>query len=278
MELALVFMAGGMSSRFGGQIKGFARVGPNGQSLIEYSIDQALGDKPSFTQIVFIVSHGTLNAFKDYFKASYRNLTITYILQTYDSKIRSKPWGTGDAICTLKGYVNCPFVLCNADDLYGRKAFDLLVNHVKSNANQECCDSATVGYNVVATLPDNPGGVNRGLLQTDESHQYVDSIIETFKISARNLTELGINSQTLCCTNLFALYPNVIDMCLDGLQEFKMKSPKDSEYLLPSLISGFIHDKKIKMRLYSTTDNWYGVTYPEDEMKLKQTLTKLHLL
>jgi dTDP-glucose pyrophosphorylase len=268
MEIALVFMAAGLSSRFGGRIKGFAKVGPNNQSLIEYSIDQAM--KSSFSQIIFIVSEGTEMQFRTHFGSEYQGLKITYVLQSFDKSQRKKPWGTGDAVVALKGHINCPFVLCNADDIYGETAFKLLVDHVKMDPrrDQNC---ATVGYPIIATLPESNKGVNRGLLKAEDG--YVSSIVETFNISSLNLIELGLSEKSLCCTNLFVFYPKVIDLLEIGLDDFKIKNDSNGEYLLPSQICELIANGQIKMKLCATTDQWYGVTYPEDENKLRLKLS-----
>ncbi|PIN93143.1 hypothetical protein COU54_04220 [Candidatus Pacearchaeota archaeon CG10_big_fil_rev_8_21_14_0_10_31_24] len=138
-EVALVYMVAGISSRFGGKLKWLEKVGPSGESLIEYSIKQAI--PAGFSKIVLIVSTKTIGPFKEEFGDSYSNVPIQYVLQEFDPKKRDRPWGTVDAVCALNGKIDCPFVLCNGDDLYGSKVFFTLVNHLKSNE-----DCASIGH------------------------------------------------------------------------------------------------------------------------------------
>ena len=117
-DIALVYMVAGMSSRFGGKIKQFAKVGPEGETLIEYSLNQAI--PAGFTKIVFIVGNKTEKPFKEMFGDSYKGIPIKYASQNFDSASRDKPWGTTDALCSAKELLDCPFIICNGDDLYGK--------------------------------------------------------------------------------------------------------------------------------------------------------------
>ena len=123
-------MTAGLSSRFGGMIIQFAEIGPNEEPLIEYSMNQAI--KAGISKIVFIVGDLTKKPFQEKFSSSYKNIKIEYTFQTYDKKERDKPWGTLDAISTIKNNVNCPFIICNGDDIYGENSFKTLVNHLKN--------------------------------------------------------------------------------------------------------------------------------------------------
>jgi dTDP-glucose pyrophosphorylase len=120
-EVAIVYLVAGISSRFGGKIKQFAVVGSNGETLIEYSMNQAI--KAGFNKIIFIVGNSTEKPFKEKFKDSYKGIEIKYAHQLYDPKERDKPWGTCDAICSAKNLINGAFVVCNGDDIYGEKPF-----------------------------------------------------------------------------------------------------------------------------------------------------------
>ena len=120
-EIALVYMVAGLSSRFGGKPKAFAKVGANGELLIDYSLAQAL--KGDFSKIIFVVSEKTRALFFAKFGNSYKGIPVYYALQEFDSVKRQKPWGTVDALCSAKEFLNCPFVVCNGDDLYGEEVF-----------------------------------------------------------------------------------------------------------------------------------------------------------
>jgi len=129
-DIALVYMVAGMSSRFNGKIKQFAKVGRNGETLIEVSLQQAL--RAGFSKIVFIVGEKTEKPFKEMFGEEYKGVPIFYVFQGFDSNIRDKPWGTVEAVVKIKEVVNCDFVVCNGDDLYGEFAFRKCVEHLEA--------------------------------------------------------------------------------------------------------------------------------------------------
>ena len=129
-EIAIVYMVAGISSRFGGKIKQFAQVGPNNETLIEISMKQAM--RAGFRKIIFIVGNLTEKTFKEKFKSEFQNIPISYAIQSYDERERDKPWGTAEALCSVIPFINCPFVVCNGDDLYGENSFKVLCDHLKN--------------------------------------------------------------------------------------------------------------------------------------------------
>ncbi len=266
-EIALVYMAAGMSSRFLGRIKSFAVVGENEETLIERSLKQAL--PAGFSKIIFIVSNKTEQSFRDKFRDNYKGIPVYYALQSYDENERDKPWGTTDALCSAKQYLDCPFVICNGDDLYGENSFKILFNHlVQSN------DCATLGFNLYACLPDQ-GRVNRGIFQTEGN--FVLGIKETFEIEKINIQEKNLDENTLCSMNIFALHPLVLEELSHSLKEFKKtnKGNRKIEALMPEDISSLVTKKKIKLQLYSTPDIWMGITNPGDEEIVKKKLASI---
>ena len=268
MEIALVYMAAGISSRFGGKIKQFVKVGPNQETLIEYSLKKAL--PAGFTKIIFIVGNKTEQPFREKFGTSYKGIPVEYALQTYDEKLRDKPWGTTDALCSLKD-LDCPFVICNGDDLYGSSTFQQLVNHLKT---KETC--ATIGIRLLEMLPDK-GNVIRGIFEVENNK--VKSIIETYDINKENLYSKGLNKESLANMNIFALTPQVLDELNKILQNFKQihKGDRKIECLLPVEISNLIKTNKITLEIYSTTEKWLGITNPEDEEIVRNNLAKTKL-
>ena len=154
-EIAIVYMVAGISSRFGGRIKQFAKVGPSEETLIEYSLNQAL--KAGFAKIIFVVGNMTEKPFKERFGDNYRGIPVYYALQKFDPKKRSRPWGTSDALCSIKEIIDCPFVVCNGDDIYGKNTFKTLFNHLKES-NEE----ATVGFRLNEAIPEK-GAVKRAI-------------------------------------------------------------------------------------------------------------------
>lgn len=332
-------MVAGLSSRFGGKIKQFAQIGPNNETLIEYSLNQAL--KAGFTKIIFIVGKMTQAPFKEMFGDFYeiknptatsdnqlsensviknspkeesvnkneqssvnslsnrvggrefareksksiasagsrrgvgggiselasKKIPIYYALQEFNEQERDKPWGTVDALCAAKDIIDCPFVVCNGDDIYGEKTFQILVDHLKENKT-----SATIGYKLGNVLSDH-GSVNRGIFQLNQD-QTVKSITETFDLTKNNLQEKNLTETTPTSQNIFALQPETLEDLNKILEEFKQtnKDNRKIECLLPVELSNLIKQNKLTLKLYPTTEKWYGITNPEDEFKVKQQL------
>ena len=271
MEIALVYMVAGMSSRFQGKVKQFAKVGKNGETLIECSIKQAL--PAGFTKIIFIVGEKTEDLFMEKFGEEYEGVPVYYTFQDYDKKTRDKPWGTTDALCTIQEIIDCPFVVCNGDDLYGENSFKGIVNHLKNPKNKGI--HATVGYKLETVIPES-GSVNRGLFEINPQ-SYVTSIVETIGIEKKDLEDLGISDETFCSMNIFGFFPEILNELNKILEKFKedKKEDKKAECYLPKDVSQLIQEKKAKVKVYSTPDKWLGLTNPKDEEKLKKELANL---
>ena len=263
--VSIVYMVAGLSSRFNGKLKALAKISKD-ESLIEYSLNQAL--PAGFDKIVFIVSNKTKPFFQEKFGESYKNIPIQYALQNYDSAKRDKPWGTLDALCSANHLLNEPFVICNGDDLYGKNTFKTLFNHLKSNQNNE---AVTVGYYLKEVLP-NEGWVNRGIFEIDNS--YILKINEVLGISKYNLEEKKLDLNNLCSMNIFGLFPSSLEKLNQILEEFKQKNQeeKTNECFLPVELSSLINSNELKMKIYPTEDNWYGITNPGDEIIIQKKL------
>jgi len=264
-EIAIAYMVAGMSSRFGGKIKQFARVGPNNETLIEYSINQAL--KAGFNKIIFIVGEKTELLFREMFGNNYKRIPIEYCFQNYDKEKRDRPWGTVDAVCTLKGKINSPIVICNGDDIYGEEAFQILINHLKNSDHE-----ATVGYSLLKSIPEH-GAVHRGVFKTDRHNQIID-LKEVFNIDKSKLHLIDINPQDLISMNIWALFPESINKLNQQLEKFKQNNfdSRTAECLLPNEIGNLIKTNKIKVQLYPTNAKWFGITSPEDEINVRESL------
>jgi choline kinase len=266
-EIALVYMLGGLSSRFGGKAKAFAKVGPAGENLLEFSLNQALLN--NFNKIIFIVSKKTEKQFKEYFKNSYKGIPIFYALQEYDKNFRKKPWGTTDALCSAKHLIKDSLIVCNGDDIYGKKSFSILFNHLKKNKG-----NATIGYKLEKVLPEK-GLVNRGIFR--EKNGFVQTVVETIGISKNNLEEKNLSKEDLSSLNIFALNKKTLDLLDKKLIKFKEINKNNStiECYLPTELNNLISENKIKMELYPTEELWLGVTNPEDEIVVKGKLQEL---
>lgn len=269
-DLALVYMVAGISSRFGGKIKQFAVVGEDGETLIERSLKQAL--PAGFTKIIFIVGNKTEKPFREKFGDEYEDVPVHYALQNYDPEKRERPWGTTDAICAARDLIDCPFVLVNGDDLYGRNSFKTIADFLRKNEGEKKC--ATLGYNILKVLPEE-GTTNRGIFDIEKG--YVKDINEVFKIEKNKLSEKGLNENSLCSMNIFGLRKKVLNVLNEILENFKEKNKGDKnvECLLPVELSKLIDEGIIKMKVLSTPDKWFGVTNPGDEKVVQEELRKM---
>lgn len=265
MTATIIYMVAGLSSRFGGKIKQFAKVGPNNETVIEYAMNQAI--KAGFTQIIFIVGEKTEQPFFEMFGNSYKNIPIQYAKQSFDTNTRDKPFGTVDALLSAKHLIKTPFVICNGDDIYGENALKLAKNAILENKN------CIVGYKLSTVLP-KQGTVNRGIIYTDENG--VTDIQEKINISYESLAEHNLTLEDTANMNLFGFTVETLTVFTDKFTQFLKENwgSKTAECLLPVELGNAVKNNEIKLSLIPTDDNWYGVTNPEDEAILKEKLSQ----
>ena len=264
-DIAIVYMVAGLSSRFGGKIKQLIKIGPKNETLIEYSLNQAIN--AGITKIIFIVGEKTEQPFKELFKENYQGISVYYALQTYNKKERDRPWGTLDALISAKNILNQPFIVCNGDDIYGEKTFEILVSHLKENSY-----GATIGYKLIDVIPEK-GSVHRAIFETNENGN-VKTLTEIFNINKSEVSNKNLGQDALCSMNIFALYPGTLNLLEKKLKDFKKqnKNSKTAEALLPNEISKLTEKNSIKLKLYLASDKWFGVTNPEDEEIVREVL------
>ncbi|MFC1682288.1 UDP-glucose 4-epimerase GalE [Nanoarchaeota archaeon] len=266
-DTAIVYMVAGLSSRFGGRIKQFARVGPENESLIEYSLKQAL--PAGFTKIVFIVGEKTEKPFKEKFGNNYNGIPVEYAFQGYNKEKRDRPWGTCDAVCSAIDLINEPFVIATGDDLYGEKGFEILANHLKNKEGD-----ATLGMKLIEMLPEE-GSVNRGIFYIDKENNMIDGE-ESIGINRENFIQRGFNENSPVNMGIFGLHPKTLELLNERLKEFKEQNVDDRkiECYLNVELAKLIQQEKIKMKLYYSNEKWLGITNPGDEIKVREELKK----
>jgi UTP-glucose-1-phosphate uridylyltransferase len=262
----IVFLVAGMSSRFGGKPKPLTKVGPNNETLIEYSVNQAI--KSGYKEIIFITNSKTEQSFKDLFGEKYKNIKVKYIQQTYNINNRSRPWGTTDAICNIIGHINDPFILVNGDDIYGEETFKqgyILMKERNINI--------IGGLKIIKTLP-KTGLVNRGIISIDtESNTRVSGLKEMLNISYDNNPEL---LQELSNVNFIGLQVSVLDKLKVILDRFKKENVDDPklECLLPDNLNELIQNNDLSMQFFEITSEIMGITNPGDEDIIREKLSK----
>ena len=296
MKTALVIMAAGMGSRFGGGIKQLEPVGPNGEIIMDYSIHDAI--ETGFNKVVFIIRKDIKEAFHDAIGKRIEgicnrlNVEFVYAYQELDDLPeeikkpvdRSKPWGTGQAVLVCKDIIKEPFVVINADDYYGKEAFvkihEFLINNYTPERSKELC---MAGFILGNTLSDN-GTVTRGICAVDEN-DYLTDVMETYEIKK---TEDGAESQgnkinvnSHVSMNMWGLTPEFVGLLEEGFVEFFENIKGDEakklkgEYLLPIYIDELLKKGKVSVKLLETQDKWFGVTYKEDKPVVVESFAKL---
>ena len=266
-EVTLVCMVGGMSSRFGGRIKGFAKVGPDGEMLVECILNQALS--AGVSRIVFVVSPDTQGPFTETFGSEYHGVPVAYALQAYDTSDRDRPWGTVDAVCSARDHVDGPFVVSNGDDICGERAFGLLVDHLQRSPR-----GATVGFPLAGMVPEE-GTVTRGIFELNDDGT-LRSATEMFGVSRDNLSEKGLTLESIVNVNLFAFQPEVIGLLDEVLTAFKAQhaGERKAECLLPTEIGNLVAASELVMDVYVSEERWIGITNPEDEDTARELLRR----
>lgn len=268
-DIGIVYLAAGVSSRFNYNPKSLQEVGINNKTFLECSLDQVL--KSGFNKIFIIVGDKTESLFKDKFGDSYKEIPIIYTKQLYDPIQRSKPWGQIDALSTLKGKIDCPFVVCNGDDLYGEKSFKILYNHLLSNSKLQDKEAAAVWYPLGDVLPED-GAVNRGIFEEEKG--YAKKIRETSSISRSNLKNNGLSLEDKCSMGIFALDPQMINDLNNLFLKFKEenKGDKEKEYPFGTGLSTLIKKNGLRMKLYPSNSKWAGLTRPADLVSIQKYL------
>lgn len=285
----LVVMAAGMGSRYGG-LKQIDPVGPNGQIIMHYSIYDAW--KAGFRRVVFIIKEDLLDAFRERIgNAAEKLMQVDYVFQSPDKlpegctmpEDRTKPLGTGHAVYCVRGVVNEPFAVINADDFYGAEAFQCLYDYLKDAQDDDKYRYCMVGYRVENTLTEN-GTVSRGICEAD-ADGYLADIVERTAISrdANGVIsdpEAGeIAEGTLVSMNMWGFTPSFLDELESGLRTFMTedlpKNPAKGEYYLPFAVDHLIQSGQATAKVLQTSAQWYGVTYKEDKPVVVDALRRM---
>jgi len=284
----LLILAAGIGSRYGGnkQIDGF---GPNGETIIEYSIYDAI--RAGFGKVVFIVRKEILDMVKEIFSPKLKGkIEVDFVIQSLESMVpeefrhpeRKKPYGTGHAVLCAKDVINEPFAVINADDFYGKEAFLELGKFLKEEVKKDL--HCMVGYALKNVLSEN-GTVSRGVCETNGNSQLIGmterSAIarEGDKIFSReNGNVLEIAPETPVSMNCWGFHPSFFEET-DRMWKAFLPENKDnlkSEFYIPTVANTLIEEKKAAITILEGGKTWFGVTYPEDKPVVVDALQKLH--
>lgn len=290
MKPTLLVLAAGMGSRYGG-LKQMDGVGPNGEIIMDYSINDAI--RAGFGKVVFVIRHSFEEEFKSKINEEHfgNRIAVEYVYQELDKlpegftvpEGREKPWGTNHAILMAKEVVNEPFAIINADDFYGADAFKVMADHLKTLDGQKG-KYCMVGYRLENTLSEN-GTVSRGVCNIDADGMLIGmtertSIERAEKEIIYNDADGKHNlpADATVSMNLFGFTPDYFEeseqLFIDFLKE--RGSELKSEYYIPFAVNTLINNGKADMKVLNTTAQWFGVTYQEDRPMVVARLKKLH--
>ncbi len=287
-------MAAGIGSRFGGGIKQLEPVGPGGEIIMDYSIHDAL--EAGFDRIVFVIRHDLEKDFREVIGDRIEKIApVSYAFQELDDipsgltvpQDRKKPWGTGQAVLSVRDIVNEPFLVINADDYYGKEVFKKIHDYMTGDMDENApvYDICMGGFILANTLSDN-GGVTRGVCEVGED-EILRAVRETYNIikTADGLTAsdkegnpVTVREDQHVSMNMWGLTPAFIKELERGFPEFLSglkEGDLKSEYLLPTIIDQMIKDGRARVKVLETRDHWFGVTYKEDKEGVAESIRAL---
>ena len=278
MKPTLFILAAGMGSRYGG-LKQLDGVGPSGETIMDYSIYDAV--RAGFGKVVFVIRKSFDKEFREKIVSKYTNhIPVEIVYQELDMlpegytvhPDRVKPWGTNHALMMGESVINEPFAVLNADDFYGRESFEVLAKALKEldgKKNHYCM----IGYRLSNTLSES-GSVSRGVCQTDAS-SYLTSVVERtsiqridgvikYKDDADNWNALEEN--TPVSMNMWGFTPDYFEYSNKCFTDFLDNNQENlkSEFFIPFVVDTLISAKLADVKLLDTPSKWFGVTYPED--------------
>jgi UTP-glucose-1-phosphate uridylyltransferase len=278
-KTTLCVLAAGLGSRYGG-LKQMDSVGPSGESIMEYSVYDAI--QVGFSKIVFVIRHSFDDEFRRYAQERFLDkIKVDIVYQELDSlpegyhvpEDREKPWGTNHAILMAKTAINEPFCVINADDFYGRESF-IAINKFLQNIDGKKNEYAMVGFKIQNTLSES-GSVARGVCCVDESGKYLTDITERTHIELienriqylENDLWFQIPENTPVSMNMWGLTPDYFVHSEQYFKTFLDEKGKElkSEFFIPSMISYLIRNNMATIKMLDTDSQWFGVTYQKDK-------------
>ncbi|WP_303411322.1 nucleotidyltransferase family protein [Pontibacter coccineus] len=285
----LLVLAAGMASRYGSlkQLDGF---GPNGETIIDYAIHDAV--KAGFGKILFVIRQSIAEEFKAVMRHRLPDhVPVEYVTQELDMlptgygvpEGREKPWGTGHAVWVASSHIHEPFAVINADDFYGYESLSMTVAFL--NNSTDCQEHGLIGFQLANTLSEH-GSVSRGIC-TVAPDGSLASLTELTKIVRTDSGEILVQDEdashkqlqgnAMVSMNLMAFKPGVFSYFEKYLKEFLHEKGRDlkAEFYLPEVVNKMITAGEARVRVIPTPEKWFGVTYPADKSTAMQRINSL---
>lgn len=292
MKPTLYVLAAGMGSRYGG-LKQLDGVGPQGQTIMDYSIYDAL--RAGFGKVVFVIRHDFEEAFREKVLSKYEgHVPVEVVFQAVDAlpegfKVpegREKPWGTNHAVLMAADTIKEPFAVINADDYYGRNAFEVMANYLTALLDDSKGRYCMVAFELGNTMTEN-GSVSRGVCTVDANGHLTD-VVERTSIAFDENHDIyfatpegakgSLEAHVPVSMNLWGFTPDYFDFSKREFVKFLTKHaerPK-SEFFIPSVVDKLIKNGEATVDVLTTSSKWFGVTYPEDRPTVVANLAALH--
>jgi NDP-sugar pyrophosphorylase family protein len=285
-KLALLVLAAGMGSRYGGikQIDGF---GPDGETIMDYSLFDAI--QAGFTKVVFIVREEILEPVKEKFLPKLAGkVAVEFVVQSLDKLVpepyqdpeRKKPWGTGHAMLCARDVIQEPFVAINADDFYGRESFQAVADFFAKDTEGH---HAMVGYTLHNVLSEH-GSVSRGCGERD-ADGFLTSVVERTTIvnehgriiSKEKDGDLELSPDTPTSMNFWGFQPNIFALSAELFDTFLRNNRGNlkAEFYIPIIVNEMVREKKGKVKILTGSDTWFGVTYQDDKEEVSRRIKDL---
>lgn len=289
----LVVMAAGMGSRYGG-LKQIDPVDEQGHIIMDFSIYDAV--KAGFKKVVFIIKEENEKDFKAAIGDRLSKvIDVSYVYQKLENipegftvpEGRIKPFGTGHAILSCINEVDAPFAVINADDYYGREAFQLIYDYLNSHEDDDKFRYTMVGYKLCNTVTEN-GYVSRGVCEMNEAGELI-GIRERTRIEHHEngiafteddgATWTHLDDDTTVSMNMWGFSKSILDEIEKGFPAFLEKGLKENpmkcEYYLPGVVSDLLGENRATVAVLKSADKWYGVTYKEDKPVVMEAIRKM---
>lgn len=289
----LVIMAAGMGSRYGG-LKQIDPVDEQGHIIIDFSIYDA--KLAGFEKIIFIIKKEDEKDFREAIGERIEKvMDVAYVYQDLNNipegynvpKERVKPWGTAHAVLSCKNEIDGPFAVINADDYYGRGAFQKIYDYLVTHQDDEKYRYAMVGYQLENTLTEN-GHVARGICEIDKDGELL-RVTERTRIEKsgdgaaytedEGATWVSLPERTIVSMNMWGFTAGFLKEIENGFEAFLQKglqeNPLKCEYFLPAVVSNLLDENRAAVKVLTTEDKWYGVTYKEDKPVVEQAIKNL---
>lgn len=276
---SLLVLAAGMGSRYG-QLKQMDVLNEAKNSLLDYALYDAI--QAGFKKIIFVIRKSFAESFIKKYNQSLKNLAeVDYVFQEIEllpapfnsNPKRQKPWGTGHAVWTAKDKINEPFLVINADDFYGRSTYKFMFDYLHNHIHFHPKEFALMGFPVENTLSKN-GAVSRGICNINKDN-YLLSVKEKKAIKFENNQIISIQNSgketipknTLVSMNMWGLSPFYFQWAAPYFETFLESNfnSLEAEFFLPDVIDKIIENQQVKVKVLTTTEKWFGLTFPEDK-------------